>query len=305
MKAKPQSKLLFVINPVSGGSDKIRIENQIHQYFEQLPVQIKLINLSGKQDDIFIKKNISLFQPDKVIAVGGDGTIKLIAGQLIGTKIPLGIIPAGSANGMALELNLPFSISKALDIVVNGIIKKIDLILFNDKEISVHISDLGLNAFLIKYYSMNRLRGKWGYAKAVINVLWQRRLLHAEILINGKTMFRKAWMIALANARSYGTGVMINPAGNLSDGKFEIVILKKVSVWKLLKRIFTNCPFDADEIELIQTNEVIITTARKVYFQIDGEYRGKVNTIKAVILPAALDLLLPAPPAYLTSSKNM
>ena len=294
MEESGQSKLLFVINPVSGGNNKIRIEKEIRQYFEKLPIPIKLINLTGKQDDILVKQHILLFQPDKVIVVGGDGTIKLIAELLIGTQTPLGIIPAGSANGMATELNLPYSVTSALDIAVNGVIKKIDLVLFNDKEISVHISDIGLNAFLIKYYSKNRLRGKWGYIKAVISVLWHKRLLRAEILINGEKILRKAYMIVIANARSYGTGIIINPAGDLSDGKFEIVLLKKVSVWKLIKTFLTNRAIDAEEIEVIQTSEVSITTRKKVYFQIDGEYRGKVNTVKAIILPAALNLLLPA-----------
>jgi diacylglycerol kinase family enzyme len=217
-----------------------------------------------------------------------------MAEQLRGTQIPLGIIPAGSANGMARELNLPLSVTDALDIVLNGIIKKIDLVLFNDKEISIHISDIGLNAFLIKYYSKNRLRGKWGYAKAVISVLWHRRLFHSAIQINGEKILRKVYMIVLANACSYGTGVVINPAGDLSDGKFEIILLKKIAVWNLVKTFLTNRPFDTDEIDVIQTSEVTITTRKKVYFQIDGEYRGKVNTLKASILPGALTLLLPA-----------
>ena len=293
MELAGKSKLLFVINPVSGGKNKILIENEIRKYFENLPIDILFINLTGKEDDLLIKQNILLFKPDKVIVVGGDGTIKLLAQQLISTQIPLGIIPAGSANGLAIELNLSFSVTGALDIIMHGMIKKIDLILFNNKEISIHISDIGLNAFLIRYYAKNRLRGKWGYAKAMINVLWHRKFLRAEIRVNGETFIRKAYMIVLANARSYGTGVIINPAGEMSDGKFEVVILKKISIWQILKKVFLNSSFDTNEIEVIQTSEVVISTRKKVYFQIDGEYRGKVNSVKAIILPAALNLLLP------------
>ncbi len=294
MELAGKSKLLFVINPVSGGKNKILIESEIRKYFENLPIDMLFINLTGKEDDLLVKQNILLFQPDKVIVVGGDGTIKLLAQQLIGTQIPLGIIPAGSANGMATELDLPFSVTGALDTIMHGTIKKIDLILFNNKEISIHISDIGLNAFLIRYYSKNRLRGKWGYAKALINVLWYRKFLCAEIMINGETFIREAYMIVMANARSYGTGVVINPAGELSDGKFELVILKKISIWQLAKKFLVNNTPSVDEIEVIQTSEVIINTRKKVYFQIDGEYRGKVNSVKAIILPAALSLLLPA-----------
>lgn len=294
MELAGKSKLLFVINPVSGGKNKILIEIEIRKYFENLPIDLLFINLTGKEDDLLVKQNILRFQPDKVIVVGGDGTIKLLAQQLMGTEIPLGIIPAGSANGMARELDIPFSVIGALDTIMHGMIQKVDLILFNNKEISIHISDIGLNAFLVRYYSKNRLRGKWGYAKALVSVLWHRKLLRAEVIVNGEAFIRKAYMIILANARSYGTGVIINPSGQLRDGKFEIIIMKKISIWQLAKQILTNSIPGEDEMEVIQTSEVIIHTHKKVYFQIDGEYRGKVNSLNAVILPAALNLLLPA-----------
>lgn len=83
MKETAQSKLLFVINSLSGGNNKIVIQKDICQYFETLRIHIKLINLTGKQDDILVRQYILLFQPDKVIVVGGDGTIKLIAELLI------------------------------------------------------------------------------------------------------------------------------------------------------------------------------------------------------------------------------
>ena len=294
MQNNDQSKLLFVINPVSGGNKKTLWETGIQQYFANKPHEVRILNLTGKNDANFLQQQISLFQPHKVMAVGGDGTIKLVAQQLIGTAIPLGIIPAGSANGMAYELGLPNTVKEALDVVTNGIIKTIDLIRVNDKEISVHLSDMGLNALVIKYYSMNRVRGKWGYAKAIIRVLWQRQLIKTEILINGEKIFRSAFMIVIANARSYGTGAIINPYGDLSDGKFEVIILKELSLWELLKMLLTHRPFDPEKTEILQTDEVNISIRKKAYFQIDGEYRGKVTAVKATILPLALGILMPA-----------
>jgi len=294
MENNNQSKLLFVINPVAGGNKKTLWETGIRQYFINTPHHIKIINLNGKNDTSMVRGGISVFQPDKVIAVGGDGTIKLVAEQLAGTFIPLGILPAGSANGMANELGLPSTVNEALDVVMHGVIKRIDLIRINDKEISIHLSDMGLNALVIKYYAMNRARGKWGYAKAIFRVLWQRQLIKTEMFINGEKLFRSAFMIVLANARTYGTGAVINPSGDLSDGKFEVIILKELSLWELLKMLLTHRPFDPQKIEILQTREITISIRKKAYFQIDGEFRGKVTLVRAKILPSALSLLLPS-----------
>jgi diacylglycerol kinase (ATP) len=293
MENNDQSKLLFVINPVSGGNKKTSWETGIREYFKDSVHEILIVNLTGKNDTSIVRDNLSRFQPHKVIAVGGDGTIKLLAEQLNGTGIPLGILPAGSANGMAKELELPFTVKEALDVVVRGVVKMIDLIRINDKEICIHLSDMGLNALVIKYYSMNRVRGKWGYTKAIFRVLWQRQLIRTEIQINGEKLSRDAFMIVIANARTYGTGALINPNGDLNDGKFEVIILKELSVWELLKMLLTHRPFDPRKTEILQTEEIIITIRSKAYFQIDGEFRGKLTMIKARILPSALALLLP------------
>src|ERR1700750_445795 len=92
------SKLLFVINPVSG-SRKINWEAGIREYFSNSSHILEVIIVGTGNDGMKIYEKIKSWQPDKVIAVGGDGTIKLVAEQLLNTNIPLGIIPGGSANG--------------------------------------------------------------------------------------------------------------------------------------------------------------------------------------------------------------
>lgn len=293
MEINDKSKLLFVINPVSGGNDKTLWVNEIHQYFKNSLPLIKLLFLTGKNDAIELSEQISSFKPDKVIAVGGDGTINLAARLLSGTNMSLGILPAGSANGLANDLALPFGIAQAIDVVTNGVVKKVDLILINDKEISIHLSDIGLNALFIKFYKRNKKRGKWGYAKTIFRTFWQRKLIRTEIVIEGKTIQRNAYMVVLANAYSYGTGAIINPTGNIGDGKFEVIIFKRLSVWEFLKMMITHRPFDPVKIETHQTNEVTLITRKKAHFQIDGEYKGYVSIVNAKILPSALNLILP------------
>jgi diacylglycerol kinase (ATP) len=249
--------------------------------------------MAGGNDGLRIHEKIKSWQPDKVVAVGGDGTIKLVAELIFSTGIPLGIIPAGSANGLAREFNLPSSVRDALDVVMKNNVQPVDLIKINDKEICIHLSDMGLNARVVKYYAMGGVRGKWGYARAIARVLWQRQLIKTEILIDGQRLLRAAFMVVIANARTYGTGALINPTGNVSDGVFEVVVVKELSVWELLKMIITHKPFDPRKIEVLKATEVSVSIRKRAYFQVDGEYRGKQTAVHARILPAALNLLLP------------
>ncbi len=285
-------KLLFVVNPVSGGNNKKNWVDAIHAQFAEKPHNYQLITLTGFDDHLLIRNYLDSFKPQKVIAVGGDGTINLIVSQIAGTNIALGILPAGSANGLASELNLPFSITESMAIIMANHTKKIDLIQFNNKEHCIHLSDIGLNALVIKDYTLKKMRGKCGYLKSIYHVLQLRKLIKTSIQLNGQTLIRNTYMVVFANARSYGSGALINPLGDLCDGKFEVVVVKELSIWELLKMLLIHAPFDSNKIEIFQTDEVIITTEKKVFFQIDGEFLGRVNTIHAAIKPGAVSVLL-------------
>ncbi|MER3464185.1 MAG: hypothetical protein C4329_06985 [Chitinophagaceae bacterium] len=149
--------------------------------------------LSGKNHATSVRHHIECTKPDKVVAVGGDGIIKLVAQILKGTSIPLAVIPTGSANGMAKELGVPVDANAALNIAVDGQVQTIDLIRINDKEDCIHLSDIGLNAMLIKDFEDSGSRGMWGYGKALMKVLLKKRKLHLTIKTDKGTIKRDAY----------------------------------------------------------------------------------------------------------------
>lgn len=284
---------LFAINPASGGTDKSRWETGIRTFFADLPHQFHLFHLNGETDEQTLPQQIRQHKPDRVVAVGGDGTIKAVATCLLDTGIPLGILPAGSANGMARELEIPTDVEGSLAVLVDGETRPTDVVLINDNDICLHLSDIGLNAQLVQHYEKNNLRGKLGYLRSVVNVLKKRRLLRISITIGDTCVERAAFMVVLANARMYGTGAVINPDGSPFDGHFEVVIFRRLSVWEIVKLFWRYKPFDPRSVEIFPATSITIDTHRRVYFQVDGEYRGKVNQIRAAIKPGALLMLLP------------
>lgn len=279
-----------MINKVSG-SGKENWRDLISNYFTGKNHSIEFFELPEKPDPVKINTSIKATKPDLVMAVGGDGTVGLVAVALKGLKIPMGIIPAGSANGMATELEIPPAPQDALDIISTGSVRFCDAIKIEDRY-CLHLSDIGLNAQLIKYFSEGKLRGKLGYARVIIKTLWRRKKMQVSIRAD-KEVNREAFMVVLANASKYGTGAVINPEGRINDGLFEVVIVRKLAMSQLLKMLFKPGPFNPTIIETYHAGSVNIKTKSKVHFQVDGEYLGKINQLNAQIEKGFVQILLP------------
>ena len=286
-------RLLFIVNRGSGKTN-IDWPAIITEYFKTLDHIVELYYLPRNVRVHTIDQKIVEFSPQRVIAVGGDGTIKLVAECLMKKDIPLGILPAGSANGLSKELGISNNPLKALDVIVNGLVKDIHLIKVNN-EYCIHLSDIGLNAYAMKKFKMLSDRGMWGYLKASIKALQKNPLMQVEMNIKKQMTKISAVMIVVANATQYGTGALINPIGTLEDDLFEVIVIKKISLTEIFKMIFFHAPFNPDKTEIFQTNTLSIRAAKKVHFQIDGEYIGMVNEVKARLLPQAIKIIVPAP----------
>ena len=269
-------------------------ENAIREYFVTSPHTAEIFLLDGKNDAASLDYWIERIKPDRVVAVGGDGTVNLVAKKIMGTQMIMGIIPAGSANGLATELGMPNNTEAALEIIINGEAKDYDVLKINDLHISLHLADVGLNAQLIKYFEESNWRGKLGYAKVLLKTLWKKQKLTVNIETPDQNISRKAFMVVLANSRTYGTGAVINPDGNLRDGKFEIVIVRRLALSELLKMIIFHKPFNPKKVEVISTKSAIIKTKNKSYLQADGEYLGKEKFIKATMAVEKVRLIHPA-----------
>lgn len=283
---------MFAINAASGNND-IDYHNIIHNFFEgKAGFKASLFNCEGADLKKCLKDKIAHEKPDVVVAVGGDGTVKLVAELVAGTNMKMAIIPAGSANGMAKELNIPQEPLAALETLTTAQAHPIHLLKINN-QYCIHLSDIGFNAYIIKTFETLHQRGMWGYIKAAWKVLWRHSKMEARFEINNQMVKRSAVMIVLANATSYGTGVAINPDGKLDDDLFEIVIIRKISIAEILKMRFSRKGFNPQKTEFYQVRSVKIHSKRKAHFQIDGEYIGKVNEVIAELVPAIVNVIYP------------
>lgn len=292
MQSQEKSTYLFVLNKKSG-NNATNWKQEIENYFTNKNIEIQFYELKG-EDEKPLKLQIKQLNPDKVIAVGGDGTVSFLTKVLLHSKIAMGILPAGSANGMAKELEIPNSPEKSLEIIETGIIKPADTVLINKEHICLHLSDIGINAQMIKYFEEGDIRGKLGYAKVVLKALWNRQQFTVRIDTEKGQLKRKIFMAVIANASKYGTGALINPKGSLDDGKFEVVLIKRISFFQILRMIFQGKKFNPRTVEFFSFTKVKITSRHAAHFQVDGEYLGKSKKTEAEILHHSIRLLLPA-----------
>jgi diacylglycerol kinase (ATP) len=288
-------KVLFVVNPKAGGEDRAEIFASIRELVAARSHQAEFLLTTGKNDAAKVKEEIERFKPDRVAVGGGDGTVQLVAKILMPYDLPMGILPLGSANGLATALEMPKDPLDAAEKILDARnVRAMDVLRFNDKHICIHLSDIGVNALIVKRYEEEGERGMFGYAKYLLAAIKETPLYHITIRTTEETIVKEGYMMAFANAHKYGTGVQISE-GSVSDGMFEICNVEKVSLDEAIKAGLTalNVFVDKDMFsDVITCRNAEITIDQKAHFQIDGEYMGMVDNIKIEVVPGAVKLLI-------------
>lgn len=286
-------KILMVVNPISGGKDKKPFIDHVTKELKERGLELKIFETTGKRDKEELLEVVGSYKPTRIFSVGGDGTIKLIAEILKDDSVPISIFPAGSANGLAENLDLPSTVDELTEIALSDNFVELDSITINH-ELCLHISDLGLNAALIKNYEEGNIRGKLGYLIQSIPTLIKSEFpFQFEIEKEGKTIHRTGVLLAIANAKRYGTGSTINPDGKYNDGLFEILVFKKFDIGGIIKTFWDGTEHDEDFLEIFSASEATIKCSKNVPFQIDGEYRGEVREVHAAISPIKIKVTVP------------
>jgi diacylglycerol kinase family enzyme len=288
-------KVLFVINPIAGGTDHEENIKSIRALAKKAGYKTEYLLTSGKNDEENLKRCIVRFEPDRVIVGGGDGTIRMVAKNLMASGITMGILPLGSANGLATALVIPQNPLEALEKNFQSTrVRTIDMLKFNDEHLCIHLADIGANALLVKKYEESGVRGMMGYAKNFVSAIQETEPRKIIVRTADGITTKVGIMMAFANAHKYGTGVQISE-GSVSDGKFEICNVEKfalddaVIAGLTILNVFLDKNMFSD---VISCPEAEIEVDKKTHFQIDGEYMGMVDHLKIEIIPGCIKLLV-------------
>lgn len=290
-----KSVWLLVINPVSGGRKKTDMLEKVINFLEAQNIHSELYFMTGFQDVIQLKHKIKELGPEKIIAMGGDGTCNIVAICVMGTDMVMGTIPAGSANGMALDLGIPRDTDQALGVLMRNRVRKLDLLSINGKYVSLHLSDAGLNAQLIYRFEQSGQRGGRSYFKEMLRSLLRLNSFSVYLSCNGKHYKKRAVMLAFANGSRYGSGAVLNPGGKPDDGVFEICMIRPVKWYRipaLTWHLFRGSVNIIPEMKIWTTDKAFIRFKRSILVQADGEILGHHKQLEISVLPGVVKFLV-------------
>lgn len=288
-----RKQLLFVINPISGGKRKTSFKKQVLdvldlQRFDPTFQETSYVNHAYEIGLKAIKE-----QYDAVIAVGGDGTINELGSALVGANIPLGIVPEGSGNGLALYLGIPLNEAAAIRRINRFEFVEVDCGTINDRKF-FNIAGLGFDASVSENFANENIRGPFGYMKSAINVLSKYKPASYKLTIDGKIYEREAFMISVANSPQYGNNAYIAPHASVSDGVLDVCIVKQFPLYtlpKMLFHLFNKSADQSDYVEIIPGRNIQIETSGKSPAHIDGEPVDLGNLLHIGVIPKALKVI--------------
>lgn len=168
---------------------------------------------------------------DRVIAWGGDGTINEVAGPLIGTKVALGVVPAGSGDGIASSLGLPLATDRALDIAVSAPTAAVDVGFLGPRHF-LNIGGIGFDAAVGRAFNSRKKRGGFGYLTGGLSMAFSYRCLPYELKLDDEVWSGERFIVVFANGREYGNHVIIAPDADPRDGLLDVVAVSGGSFFR-------------------------------------------------------------------------
>lgn len=288
-----KKRILFVINPVSGGKKKTTFNKQVLEVLDlnRFDPTFKITNHANHAYEL--AKSAIDEQYDAVIAVGGDGTINEIGTALVGSDIPLGIVPEGSGNGLALYLGIPMNESAALRRINRFESVDIDCGKIGER-CFFNIAGIGFDASVSDRFASETFRGPVGYLRTVINVISNYKPKKYTLNIDGKVYEREAFMISVANSPQYGNNAYIAPNASINDGVLDVCIVHKFPLYTLPMMIFHLFNKTADQseyVEIIPGKKICIEQEGKAPLHLDGEPMDLGNKIDIEVQGNALKII--------------
>ncbi|WP_295359224.1 YegS/Rv2252/BmrU family lipid kinase [uncultured Prevotella sp.] len=226
-----KKKAVFVINLISGTSDKAAIPGLIDQYLDKtkFEYEIAITQYAGHASEIATKAKDD--GVDVVVAVGGDGTVNEVARAIVHSNTALGIIPCGSGNGLARHLLLPLNVRKAIDVINKSEVRQLDYGIINGYHFFCTCG-MGFDAFVSMKFAEAGKRGPITYVENVLREGLKYKPETYTIEDDNGTLQYKAFLISCANASQYGNNAYIAPQASMSDGLMDVIIMEPFDVFE-------------------------------------------------------------------------
>ena len=289
-------KVAFIINPVSGVRRKSFLERRLKQSFhQQNGWEAQLHYTTGPNDAFHAALRYKEAQFDLVVAVGGDGTVNQVANALVHSTVIMGIIPTGSGNGLARHLKIPLSVTKAIDVVMQGKVSAIDSGVVNGHPFFC-TAGIGFEAELANRFNAAPVRGLSSYIALSALEYAHYHPEKYKIYIGEQVFEREAFLITFANAAQWGNNIYIAPDARADDGLLDMVVWKRAPVMTIpltAIRLLSKKIDQSVHIENFRGACFRIERVSEGSVQYDGEHAVMGKEIKVEVFPASLQVVTP------------
>ncbi len=293
----------LIFNPISGQGNPEQELEIIRELLEP-HLHLEVHQTTPDVDPEELAKNAITAKVDMIIASGGDGTVSAVAGAIIGTGIPLGIIPRGTANAFAMTLGITAQITpirRACEIILAGKIRVIDAARCNEKPL-ILLAGVGFEAETVAQAD-REAKSRWGslaYIVAGWQQLDQQKLFEAEITIKEENKTFQAGAITVANAAPL-TSILAQGKGEViaDDGLLDVTIATAetklqavISMLGMLESALVRKNTELENVVHFRTNQIAIKANPPQKVVLDGEIIGT-TPLEIVSIPKGLTVFAP------------
>lgn len=291
-----KKKIGFIVNPIAG---KKKGKNLAHEISEIMGTKgfgysVKITEKPGHASELaksFIQDDF-----DIVVSVGGDGTLGEVARELINAEAALGIIPAGSGNGLARHIKISFDLKKSIDTILYGDIVSIDTCLLNNKPF-FSMAGIGFDAYVAHQFSEMKGRGLINYIRAISKNYFTYQPQRYKLICNEKVYAGKMLFLSMANSNQFGYNASIAPDASLTDGMIDVCLLRKIPWYKAIHytpQLFNGKLKNSRYLDIIKTNELVVYLKRPEFIHLDGDpVTDNSLELKVKVIPQSLNLCFP------------
>jgi diacylglycerol kinase (ATP) len=287
-----------IINPISGAGADTRAAPRRAEMVEsaarERDVEVSVAFTTKQGHARELGKAAVSASAEAVIVWGGDGTFNETATSLIGTSIPLGLVPAGSGNGLAGALGLPRDPRVALALAFDGRPRVIDAGRMAGR-CFFNIAGIGFDARVATLFNQRGAgsRGGWPYFVIGVREGCTYRAVDYDVWLDDEPAKHKALLMAFANGREYGLGARIAPGARLDDGLLDAIIVEERGVlarfWDA-RHLAKGTPHLAPSVSTRHVRRAVIEARGEMEFHVDGEPARARDRIDVEVIPSALTI---------------
>lgn len=288
-----KNKTLFIVNPASGTGRQKNIETVIKENLDHDLFDYSVRYTEHIHHGTELAREAADQGYDCVVAVGGDGSVNDVAQGLKDTGVHMGIIPCGSGNGLARTLKIPLRPALAVKALNKLQSQTIDSIVINDRYLSVNAAGVGFDAHIARLLKAAKKRGFQAYASLFFREYASYENSNYRLTIDGRTLYRKAWFIAIANGRQYGYNLSVAPKAQIADGLLDITIIDKVPIEHIAitaPMAFMNLLDHSQHAEMFRAKEVHLEGNLDKWVNIDGEGENIGKELHFVVHPQSVKI---------------